>query len=174
MSLLALSQGRIKKGTFFWAANDSMATHSKINSGVVRPYIVLNVIDNTAICCPLSSTSDAWNASVSPHFIPYELHPELFGYKDALFAVNRCVVNGYVKFDVSFIETLDRVDVPTQFVTMARQLETKFAADRRAKLIPATHSRSKFKDARVTQSIQRVELTTQDIMAEVFPSFTLS
>lgn len=172
MSLLALSQGRIKRGTFFWAANNSMATHSQIQSGINRPYIVLNVIDGVAICCPLSSTSDAWNASVSPHYIPYDFHPQLFGHKDALFAVNRCVVNGYVKFDVAFIETLDRVDLPDQFVTMARQLESKFASDRRAKLIPATHSRSKFKDARVTKPIQRVELTTQDIMNQLYPQLT--
>jgi hypothetical protein len=172
MTLTALSQGCIKRGTFFWAANTGMAAHSQIKSGTVRPYLVLNVVDNTAICCPLSSTSDAWNAQVSPHYIPYDFNPEFFGFKDALIAVNRVVVDGYTKFDTAYIETLDRIDLPQQFVVMANQLAHKFASDKRARLIPASHSRSKFKESRVTQSIKRVELTTQDIMSQLYPGLT--
>jgi hypothetical protein len=172
MALTALSQGCIKKGTFFWAANNGMAAHSQIKSGTVRPYLVLNVVDNVAYCVPLSSTSDAWNAQVSPHYIPRIFNPKFFGNKDALIAVNRVVVDGYTKFDTAFIETLDRVDLPQQFVVMANQLATRFAADRRARLIPATHSRSKFKESRVTQAIKRVELTTQDIMMQLYPELT--
>ena len=172
MTLIALSQERVKRGTFFWAANNGMAAHSQLNSGTVRPYLVLNVFDNTAICCPLSSTSDAWNASVSPHYIPYDFNPEFFRNKDALIAVNRVVVDSYSRFDTAFIETLDRVDIPEQFVAMARQLEAQYNSDRKARLIPSSRSRSKFKDARVTQSIKRVELTTQDIMSELYPELT--
>lgn len=172
MTLIALSRGDVIPGTFFWGSNDNMERFSQINSGNDRPHLVISVNNGMAKCFPLSSSSDAWNATISPHYIPYDFNPKLFRNTDSLYAVNRPVRDGrYPLFPVSYIHQKDRIDLPLEFVSMGLQLEDAFRADYQQGRIRRP-TRTRFKDNRVQQAVRRVELTTSQIMHDIYPALT--
>jgi hypothetical protein len=172
MSLIPLSTGPVVKGTVFQGPHGGMSDRSQIGSGLNRHHLVLNVIDGRARCCPLSSSSDAWNAEVSPHFIPYDFNPEFFRHHDSLYAVNVMAREGASYFPIDYIRSVDRVNVPTQFVDMANQLCAAFANDQRFGRLPKV-SAKKFKERRIRESIKRIDLTTVDVMKELYPSWEI-
>ena len=174
MDLCPISRGPVVRGTMFWAPAYEMSRRSQVNSKIDRPFLVLNTVGKTAECCPLSSTSDAWNASVSPHFIPYDLNPQFFNHRDSLFAVNRLVKDAKDAhaFSVDQIREWRRVDLPIEFVRMARDLEAVFEADLRGGRI-ARVTKRRFKDARIQSPVKRIDLVTVDVMHRLFPEVKL-
>jgi hypothetical protein len=171
MSLIALSKGRPVVGTIFRADNHRMHSESQIGSGACRPHLIIEIVGSVAKCCALSKSSDAWNAEVSPHFVPRELNDDVLRFNDSLFAVNRWVKSGKLEaFDVSFIRSQKRFNAPIQFVQMAIDLRDAFANDLRSGRLPK-RSATKFKNQRLRESIKRIQLTTVDVMKDLYPDW---
>ena len=167
-NIIKFSRGPVVSGTMFRHFNEEMSDASLIGSGEIRPHYVDHVVGNTAFCVPLSSSSDAWNAEVSPHFIPYDLNPRFFNYKNSLYAVNNVELAGkFIECDVKLILQQNRIDLPREFVLMGRQLLSVFHHDRvGGRLIKQRGVR--YKNRRISESIKRVGLTTIDIMESVY------
>lgn len=172
-NLIELSRGPIVPGTLFRSGNKRMSSDSLIGSGEIRPHLVMKVNNGIAACVPMSSSSDAWNADRSPHVIPWDLNPEFFLHKgkpaDSLYAVNRVVRDGhFAEIPVSQILPMERIDVPQEFVQMGFQLIEAYRLDRIRGRLPRGRGR-RFKDARITKMIRRVELTTKEILDQYWP-----
>jgi hypothetical protein len=173
MVLAPFSNGPVVNGTMFWARNEAMFRRSKTGSNPIRPHLVINVVDNVALCCPMSTSSDAWNAEVSPHHIPYEVNPKFMqdGNKPpspSLYAVNAWYWDGLSPVEVDWIETQRRIVVPNGFVRMANDLYGVFSNDVRNRRLSKV-SKVRHKDRRITKSIRRIELTTEEVMKEFLP-----
>jgi hypothetical protein len=171
MALIPLSDGPVVKGTMFWAPNEEMERRSQTGSQIIRPHLVMNIIDGTALCCPMSRSSDAWNAEVSPHFVPCEVNRSFLNKRDSLYAVDAWHRDGLARFSVDFIESGKRIDLPLPFVQMGNDLYMAFSQDVRLKRLPKV-AHSKYKNRRLRESIQRINLTTVDVMKEIFPSWS--
>ena len=167
-NIIKFSRGPVVSGTMFRHFNEEMSNASLIGSGEIRPHYVDHVVGNTAFCVPLSSSSDAWNAEVSPHFIPYDLNPRFFNHQDSLYAVNRIDRDGkFIEFDVKSIMQQNRIDLPREFVLMGRQLLSVFHKDRVGGRLNKQRG-VRYKNRRISESIKRVGLTTVDIMESIY------
>jgi hypothetical protein len=169
MALVELSHGSVVKGTMFWASDYEMYDKSLIGSNVIRPHLVMNVVDGIALCCPMSRSSDAWNAEVSPHFIPADVNRRFMRNGNSLYAVNvwhrrHCLS----PFKVDFVESVDRIDLPMGFVRMANDLYVAFSNDVRSRRLPKV-TKVRYKDRRISESVRRIELTTEEVMKEFLP-----
>jgi hypothetical protein len=168
MVLAPISRGPVVKGTLFWAHNEAMWRRSKTGSNPIRPHLVMNVIDGSAWCCPMSKSSDAWNAEVSPHMIPSVVNEEFMRGGNALYAVDAWLRDGITKIDVDWIQAQRRIVVPQGFVQMGNDLYRAFSLDKRLGRLPNV-AKSRKKDSRIKESIQRIELTTEEVLKEFVP-----